>query len=132
MLNIQVSTLTLLLGPPLAFHGKLISLSHRLGFVRHYCDGTRRGNVTEGRPRIASGAIRGQPDPPAGGGLPDARLAERGGGRRARVLATAQPFRHGRRRESARMAEDSEEKSRRGCATQWRPSQRRFRARRCE
>jgi len=47
MLNIQVSTLTLLLGSTdCVFHGKLISLSHRLGFARHYYyDGTRRGNV---------------------------------------------------------------------------------------
>jgi hypothetical protein len=35
-----------------------------------------------------------QPDPPEGGGLPDARLAERGGRRRAGVLATTQPLRH--------------------------------------
>src|SRR3989442_15299929 len=44
-------------------------LSRRLSFVRHYYDGTRRGNVTDGRARMAGEAIRGQPDPPAGGGL---------------------------------------------------------------
>src|SRR5438270_789804 len=53
------------------------------------CD---RWNVSEGqthgRTRMAGGAIRGAPDPPAGGGLPDARLAERGGRRRVRGAAT--------------------------------------------
>ncbi len=33
--------------------------------------------MTDGRARLAGGAIRGAPDPPAGGGLPDARLGER-------------------------------------------------------
>ena len=44
---------------------------------------------------MAGGAVRGAPDPPAGGGLPDARLAERGGRRRPGSLAAAQPLRHG-------------------------------------
>src|SRR5215210_6674998 len=71
----------------------LISLSHRPGFVRHYYnDGTRRGNVTDGRTRLACGAIRGEPHPPEDGGLPDARLAERGGRRRAGNLAAPQPL----------------------------------------
>ena len=39
------------------------------------------------------------PDPPEGGGLPDARLAERGGRRRSGSLAAPQPLRHERRRE---------------------------------
>ena len=47
-----------------------------------------------------------QPDPPAGGGLPDARLAERGGRRRPGGLAAAQPLRHERRREPGRLADD--------------------------
>ena len=56
--------------------------------------------------QIAGGAIRGQPDPSAGGGLPDARLAERGRRRRAGSLAPAQPLRHERRREPRRLADD--------------------------
>src|ERR671910_1474131 len=53
------------------------SLSHRPGLVRHYYnDTTRLGNVTDGRTRrLAGTALRGEPDPPEGGGLPDARLA---------------------------------------------------------
>src|SRR3954471_5398882 len=85
----------------------MFSLPHWLGFVRHYYnDGTRRGNVTDGRTRMAGTAIRGEPDPPEGGGLPDARLAERGGRRRAGSLATARPLRDERRREPRRMADD--------------------------
>src|SRR5918994_6308949 len=56
------------------------SLSHRPGLVRHYYnDTTRVGNVTDGRTRrLAGTALRGGPDPPAGGGLPDDRLYQRG------------------------------------------------------
>src|SRR5205085_5489659 len=43
--------------------------------------------------------------PPADGGLPPARLAERGRGRRAGRLAPAQPRRHQRRREPGRLAD---------------------------
>ena len=60
-----------------------------------------------GDEEFPGGAIRGQPDPPAGGGLPDARLAERGRRRSAGSLAAAQPLRHERRREPGRMADDS-------------------------
>src|SRR6266568_2521345 len=64
------------------------------GLARHYHDGTRRGKVTDGRPGPAGGAIRVPPQPPAGGRLPDARLAERGRRCRAGGLAAAQPHRH--------------------------------------
>ncbi len=62
--------------------------------------------MTDGRTRLAGGAVRGAPDPSAGGGLPDARLAERGGRRRPGSLAPAQPRRRQRRREPRRMADD--------------------------
>src|SRR5437899_3304671 len=52
------------------------------------------------------GAVRGEPRPPAVGGLPDARLAERGGRRHPGSLATAQPLRPERCREPGRMADD--------------------------
>src|SRR5712691_5555103 len=103
MLTIQVSILT---GPPTCVPREPVSLSHRVGFARHYYDETKRGNVTDGRTRMAGGAIRGRASPPAGGGLPDARLPERGGRRRAGVLAPPQPLRHERRREPRRMADD--------------------------
>src|SRR6266540_5500923 len=48
----------------------------------------------DGRGRMAGGAVRGAPHPPAGGGLPDARLAQRGRRRRAGRLAPTQPLRH--------------------------------------
>src|SRR5258706_1468575 len=85
---------------------KPISLSHWLGFARHYYDETKRRSVTDGRTRMVGRAIRGQPHPPAGGGLPDAWLALRGGRRRTGVLAAPQPLRHERRREPGRMADD--------------------------
>ena len=44
--------------------------------------------------------------PPAGGGLPDARLAERGRRRRAGGVAAPQPLRHERGREPRRLAHD--------------------------
>src|SRR3954454_2703905 len=80
--------------------------SHRLGLVRHYNDGWRRRNVTDGRERISGKALRGQPNPPAGGGLPDARLPFRGGRRPPGNLASPQPLRHQRRREPWGMADD--------------------------
>src|SRR5258707_3446056 len=84
MLNIQVSIETLL---PTCVPRELVSLSHRWGFARHYYDGTKRRNVTDERTRMAGTAIRGLPEPPAGGGLPDARRPYRGGRRRTGVLA---------------------------------------------
>src|SRR5215210_6484239 len=70
------------------------SLSHRPGLVRHYYnDTTRRGNVTDGRTRrLAGTALRGEPDPLEGGGIPDARLNQRGRRRRPGSLAPAQPL----------------------------------------
>src|SRR5215208_1242342 len=68
--------------------------SHRIGAVRQWYDGPRRRDVTGGRARTSGPAVRGQPDPPAGGGLPDARLGERGRRRRAGVVASAEPLRN--------------------------------------
>src|SRR3712207_3244564 len=53
--------------------------SHRSDSARHYNDGPRPEDVTDDRTRLAGGTVRDPPRPPAGGGLPDARLAERGG-----------------------------------------------------
>src|SRR5919199_2013678 len=75
-------------------------------FIRHYYnDVTRRGNVTDGRTRLARTAVRGEPNPPQGGGLPHARLVERGRRRPPGSLATPQPLRHQRGREPERMAD---------------------------
>ena len=56
-----------------ALQGEFVSLSHRLSLARHYHDRTRRGNVTDGRTRMAGCAIRGPPDPSAGSASPDAQ-----------------------------------------------------------
>src|SRR5215208_4092336 len=80
-------------------------LSHRQGFFRHYYDGTRQKDVTDGRERISGKAIRGAQKPPEGGGLPDARLPFRGGRCRPGSLAASQPLRDERRREPGRMAD---------------------------
>src|SRR5215207_8406150 len=82
-----------------------ISWSHRLRLVRHPYDGTRREDVTDGRTRLADGPVRGEPDPSAVGGLPDARLSERGRRRRAGIVGAPQPLRHVGRREPAGMAD---------------------------
>src|ERR1043166_1582628 len=55
---------------------------------------------------MAGGAIRGEPGPPAGGGVPDARLEERGGRCGPGGLAQAQPLRYERTREYPGMADD--------------------------
>ena len=81
-------------------------LSHRLDFVGHLVDTRRRGDVTDGRARLAGGAVRGAPRPPAGGRLQDARLAERGRRRGPGELAAAQPVGHERGREPPRVADD--------------------------
>src|SRR3954453_2521467 len=87
----------------------------RIGFsFRHiraiswvYCyDPKRRRNVTDGRTRLAGGAIRGEPRPHAGGGLPDAGLAERGGRRRAGGVDSPEPLRRGRDQGPPRLADD--------------------------
>jgi hypothetical protein len=57
-------------------------------------------------PEVARGAVRGQPGSPAPGGIPDARVAESGGRRRARDVDPPQPGRHGRSGEPRRMADD--------------------------
>jgi Sigma-70 region 2 len=46
--------------------------------VRHCYVGSRRRKVTTGREHLAGPALRGEPSPPAGGGLPDARVGGRG------------------------------------------------------
>src|SRR6266702_5855832 len=72
-------------------------------------EGKKRHKLREiinGRTRMADGTIRGRASPPAGGGLPDARLSLGGGRRRAGVLAPPQPLQHERRREPGRMADD--------------------------
>src|SRR5215218_10224946 len=86
----------------------LLNLSHRPGFVGHYYnDTTRRRNVTDGcTRRMAGGAFRGAPRPTEGGGLPDARLDERGRRRRAGDLAQARTLWRRWRREPGRVAND--------------------------
>src|SRR5262245_59693244 len=59
-----------------------------------------------GRTRMAGGTVRGEPAPPAGGGRPDARLAERGRRCGPGGLAPAQPHRRRRRGEPRRLADD--------------------------
>src|SRR5438874_397297 len=62
--------------------GRVTASSHRPASVRHRTDEARWENVTDGRKRLAGGAIRGAPVSPARGGLPDARFGERGRRRR--------------------------------------------------
>jgi hypothetical protein len=54
---------------------------------------------------VAGRPLRGAPVAPAGGGLPDARVAHRGRRRRPGHLAAAQPGRDGRGREPRRVAD---------------------------
>src|SRR3954454_17270513 len=54
---------------------------------------------------MAGGALRGAPDPPAGGGLPRARLAKRGRRRSTGSVATRQPLRRERDRDPAWLAD---------------------------
>ncbi len=62
MLTIPVSIETL---PPIRRGVReLVSLSHRLSLARHYNDGTRRKNVTDGRTSMAGCAIRGRASQP--------------------------------------------------------------------
>jgi hypothetical protein len=35
----------------------ILTVSHLLGFVRHYYDGTQRENVTDGRTKLASATV---------------------------------------------------------------------------
>src|SRR4029453_2100552 len=79
-------------------------LSHSRALPRHYDDETQRENVTHERERIPGGPVRAESRPPAGGGVPDARLAQRGGGCRPGSVAAAQPVRHPRHREPRRLA----------------------------
>ena len=61
--------------------------------------------MSDGRGRVAGGALRGPPEPPESGGLPDARVGQRGGRRRAGGLAPAKAFRRARRGEPRCMAD---------------------------
>nr|HET6901963.1 hypothetical protein [Ktedonobacteraceae bacterium] len=56
----------------------------------------QRRNVINEQTRMVGGTIRGQPDPPASGGIPDVGLAERGRRRRTGVVASPQPLRYER------------------------------------
>jgi hypothetical protein len=62
--------------------------------------------VPDGCRGISGGALRGAPGASAFGGVPHARLGQRGGRRRPGGLATAQPLRHQRRGEPRRLADD--------------------------
>src|SRR6266487_1139344 len=79
--------------------------SHGVGFACHYIDSIRGRNVTDGDRRLVGRTLRGQASPPAGGGLPHARLALRGRGRRTGGLAPPEPRRYQRRREPGWMAD---------------------------
>ena len=80
-------------------------LSHR-GVRGCQCGDTRqRGNVTDGRQRLAGSRLRGAPRSPAGGGLPAARLDDRRRRRRAGHLAAADRRGHQRGREPRRLAD---------------------------
>ena len=87
--------------PPKLSRGR----SHSPASVRHSSDGTRRENVTDGRQRLSGRRVRGQPAAPPGRGVPDARLAERGGRRGAGGVDPSQPHRHRERREPRRLAD---------------------------
>src|SRR6266540_2538489 len=94
-------------GPRAASRRNPWSSSHRPVFGSHCYDRSRRRNVTDERGRLAGGAVRREPAPPAGGGLPDARLTRGGGGRRAGSLAPSQPLGGKRDREPGGMADHS-------------------------
>src|SRR5215472_17708387 len=64
--------------------------------ISHCYVGSRRGKVTSGREHLAGPALRGEPGPAAGGGLPDAVVGGRDGRCRTGVVAAAQPRRHRR------------------------------------
>src|SRR6185437_16637159 len=83
----------------------LSRLSRELSPARHYYDGTAQEDVTDGW-RLAGGAIRSESGAASGGGVPDARLGQRGRRRRAGSLAAAQPRRYDRSREPQRLADD--------------------------
>src|SRR6266404_7957324 len=55
------------------FMSLLLYVSHQPRIIRHTLDEAERGNVTDGRQRLAGGTIRGKTRPPARRGVPDAR-----------------------------------------------------------
>src|SRR4029079_16649279 len=65
--------------------------SHRPGSVGHRYDTWRRMTVTDERTRLAGRTVRGEPPAPARGGVPHARLVNRGGRRGAGNPAAAPP-----------------------------------------
>src|SRR5437762_1245824 len=81
-------------------------VSHQPPVIRHTLDEAERENVTDGRQRLAGGTIRGKTRPPARRGVPDARLARRGGRCGAGSVAAAQPVRRERCGQPRRVADD--------------------------
>ena len=81
-------------------------MSQRAATARHGYDGCRRGGVTVSDLDQLAGRFEADRAAPAGGRLPDARLAGRGRRRRAGGLAAAQPRRHRRGRQPHRLADD--------------------------
>src|SRR6266567_6620670 len=102
----RVISVSILTGSPTRrFHLEPIFRSSGVGFARHYIDSRGGRNVTDGDRRLVGRTLRGQASPPAGGGLPHARLALRGRGRRTGGLAPPEPRRYQRRREPGWMAD---------------------------
>src|SRR5262249_26476697 len=94
------------------------SLSHIGSFLRVYFYDTAGARIlTDERAAMAGRAFRAAPRPPAGGGLPDARLADRGRRRGPGGLAETGPRRRQRGRESWRVADDD----RRACVAEHAP-----------
>ena len=81
------------------------SLSHRTDLRCHLYDTPPRRNVTDGRSRLVGGGLREEPEAPAGGGLPHARLARRGRRRRPGGLVAPQRGRRQRCRQPRRLAD---------------------------
>src|SRR5215475_14336622 len=82
-------------------------LSHRLNLGCQWYDPTRRRDVTDERAGLAGRAIRGAPNPPAGGCLPHARLADRSRRRPAGGVDPPQPLGYGEGRKPWRLADDN-------------------------
>src|SRR5215467_9423593 len=80
--------------------------SHRLVLRVYFYDTAGARIVTDEGSAMAGRAFRAAPRPPAGGGLPDARLAHRGRRRGPGGLAETGPRRRQRGRESWRVADD--------------------------
>src|SRR5215467_11446568 len=92
-------------------------LSHAAGAGCQCGDTGQRGNVTDGRQRLAGSRLRGAPRSPAGGGLPPARLDDRRRRRGAGHLAAADRRGYQRSGEPRRLADHG----RRACVAQHAP-----------